>query len=352
VIKLHRKRKVDPEKDMDWVKSRLHAIKFKKAIDKKKAEIEKDIDLQFYSEAVNIAFDALPEDIPFEDILDRKVTRSNAPKVEIPPKFRDMLIATHKDGSYTLDDFADIYNRTPLPERPRRQYGRRNIIETIHKVIFDKILPVYAEKEAKVLEIPEVRELLDRKKEMILVQRLYDDQIKDEVTITIQDMKDYYAENLDMLMLGEQRDYSIILVPDKELADEIYQKAIGGESFAQLVRQYSSSIDKKNEAVGKSGLHFKGDMPEYDEVAFALEGVGDISEPFRSPRGYAILKIEEIEADRIPTYEEAEYMIRKTLREIRYEEHLHKKLEKWSEDYEIEIDEAALARARLERTKT
>ncbi len=146
------------------------------------------------------------------------------------------------------------------------------------------------------------------------------------------------------------RDFSVILVSDNEKAQEVYEKAAEGLNFTTLIGKYSTDKTAK-ENFGRTGFHIKGDMPEYDEVGFMLDGPGSISMPFQTSRGWALIKVEEVEAERLPTYEEASGMIKKTLTEQRYEEHLKKKLEKWREDYIIEIDDSALAGAELKRTR-
>ncbi len=107
----------------------------------------------------------------------------------------------------------------------------------MHRIVFDQILPVYAVEEAKILEIPEVKKNYDNKKEMFLVQKLYEDQIKDEVTVTMVDMRDYYAENLDQLMRMEMRDFAVILVATPEDAQKVYEKALEGMALHQAYRE-------------------------------------------------------------------------------------------------------------------
>ncbi len=120
IIKVHRKRKVEPSYDEIWAAKRVKAIKEKKGIEALKEQIEEDIGLQFFTDAVNIAFDGLPEDIPYEDIMSYKVTRENAPRLKIDPQFQDKLICQYEDGSYTIGDFEEIYYGLSLPDRPRR----------------------------------------------------------------------------------------------------------------------------------------------------------------------------------------------------------------------------------------
>jgi len=348
IIKLHKKRKVEPIGDRDYAARRIRSIREKKGMMALKAEVEVDIGLQFFNDAVGIAYDALPDDIPMEDIISYKVNRENAPKINIPEQHRDLLICQYSDGSYTLADFEELYYKMGLPERPRKQFGREYIVQSLHKVVFDKVLPVYAEQQAKLLEIPEVKKNYESKKEMFLVQKLYRDHIEEEVVVSDKDVHDYYAENLDKIVKSEMRDFSIVIVSSPKIASEIHQQAVDGKNFLKLIKNHSADeAAAKND--GRTGLHIKGNMAEIDEVGFMLDGPGSISRPFQTSRGWAVIRLEEIEDERMPTLQEARDVIKKTLLETRYEEHLKEKLGKWREDYTIEIDESVLDKAELKR---
>lgn len=351
LIKLHSKRQVDPERDREWAARRVKAIKEKKAMEALKAKIEKDIELQFFPEAVSIAYDALPADIPYEDILSYKVTRKNAPKLNIPDQYRDMIICQYVDGSYTLADFEEFYEASSLPERPRRQYGREHVIQLMHKIVFDKVLPVYAKETAKILEIPEVKKIWDMRREQFLVYKLYEDQVKDFATVTDSDIREYYAEHLADLVVPEQRDFTVLLVADEATANTVYEEAKKPKAdFDKLVRRYSEAEDVK-ETLGKTGTHKSGDMPDYDAVGFALAKTGDLSPPFETSRGWAILRVDTIEKERMPSLEEARDAINKTLIEVKSEELLKEKLETWRAEHTIEINEKNLAKAKLARLR-
>ncbi|MDD3643859.1 MAG: peptidyl-prolyl cis-trans isomerase, partial [Candidatus Krumholzibacteria bacterium] len=255
LIKLHSKRHVDPDRDREWAARRVKAIKDRKAMEALKARIEKAIELQFFTDAVSVAYDALPDDIPYEEILSYKITRQNAPKLGIPEQYRDMIIVQYVDGSYTLADFEEIYEATSLPERPRRQYGREHVMQLMHKVIFDKVLPVYAKETARLLENPEVKDIWDMRREQFLVYKLYENQVTDFVSVTDKDIREYYAEHLSELVVPEQRDFTVLVVADEAAARKVYEEARKtGADFSMLVRRHSEAEDVK-ENVGRTGLH-------------------------------------------------------------------------------------------------
>lgn len=350
LLKVHRIRRIEPEKGKEYVRDRVFAIKEKLSIERMKAEIEKEIELTFYTDAVQIAYDALPEDIPMEDIITYKVTRSNAPKIEIPEQYEDMIITQYVDGAYTLKDFAEYYEALGLPERPTRRAGKEAIITAMHKKVFDVVLPVYAEQKLKILEIPEVREALDRKKEEFLVYLLYQDQVASEVTVTPSMIEGYYHDYIDELRTAEQRELSIIIVSDKTTAQEVAMRGRSGEDFTKLAVKYSEDPTVK-ENLGKTGLIEKGHYPEYDGVAFSLPEEGSVSDPFMVSRGWAVVKILQIERSSTPTLNEATSAIKKTLMEERADKILMEKLKKWREGYPITIHDNNLAKAELKRTR-
>jgi peptidyl-prolyl cis-trans isomerase SurA len=90
-------------------------------------------------------------------------------------------------------------------------------------------------------------------------------------------------------------------------SDSIYRRALAGEDFAELAKEYSNDT-----VSGKQGgmlPYFRlGEMVDsFEETAFAFEHVGEISAPVRTRYGFHILKLIDKKTE-IP-YEEAESRI-------------------------------------------
>lgn len=89
----------------------------------------------------------------------------------------------------------------------------------------------------------------------------------------------------------------------KAKADEIYAKAIAGEDFATLARQFS---DDKQSAVNggelpKFGLY---EMPQqFERAAFSLQQDGDVTQPIKTAWGWHIIK--RIRKEPFPTFDQA-----------------------------------------------
>lgn len=82
-----------------------------------------------------------------------------------------------------------------------------------------------------------------------------------------------------------------ILVSDENLANEIEQRLKNGESFYFLAQKYSIDTGSKAQG-GDLGWFGKGKMvAAFEDAAFALKNVGDISAPVKSDFGYHIIQL-------------------------------------------------------------
>jgi len=260
-----------------------------------------------------------------------------------------MILAQYADGSYTLKDYMKIFDEIGLPERPSRRMGKEAIVESIHRRIWDAALPTYVEKQLKVQEMPEVAKGLQAKKEMMLTWKFYEDQVKNEVSVSDLEVQDYYNANQKEISSPEKREYTIILVSDKAKADQAVAFARKGEDFAKLVKKFSEDPEAARSG-GRTGLAQKGNYPDYDEIAFSL-APGQISDPFQVPRGWAVVKVERIEAPQPMPYASAAQGMKAKMEEDRGEKLLKEKLAKWRQDFTIKINTRNLKKTELSRTR-
>ena len=79
---------------------------------------------------------------------------------------------------------------------------------------------------------------------------------------------------------------------DRQLArsEELRQRALDGEDFAELAREFSEDIGSAQEG-GALGWTMAGQMVPEFEAAMAATGVGEISEPVRSQFGWHIVMV-------------------------------------------------------------
>jgi peptidyl-prolyl cis-trans isomerase D len=124
---------------------------------------------------------------------------------------------------------------------------------------------------------------------------------ENSVTITDETIKNYYEQNIESFKTPEKAEASHILIRLAEDADEvtagfaeqkamdIYNKAVNGEDFAALARQFSEGPSK--ESGGYLGTFDRASMVEpFANAVFAM-APGDISEPVKTQFGLHVIKV-------------------------------------------------------------
>ena len=114
--------------------------------------------------------------------------------------------------------------------------------------------------------------------------------LKDRVSISDDQIKEYFEANKDSFAQDEQIQASHILVEDEKTAKEVKDKLDDGGDFAELAKEYSTDTSNAGSG-GELGFFAKGEMvTEFDDQAFAMKK-GEISEPVKTEFGYHIIKV-------------------------------------------------------------
>jgi foldase protein PrsA len=151
----------------------------------------------------------------------------------------------------------------------------------------------------------------DLKKQMPLQVKLRKI-LEPQVTVTDQEIKDYYEANKATFNEEEQVRASHILVETKEEADAILKQLKDGADFAELAKEKSSDTGSKANG-GDLDFFKRGDMvAEFSDVAFKLK-VGETSGAVKSDYGYHIIKVTDHKDAKNYTMEEKKDEIKKTL---------------------------------------
>jgi peptidyl-prolyl cis-trans isomerase SurA len=129
-----------------------------------------------------------------------------------------------------------------------------------------------------------------------------------KVTVTDAEIDSFYRANLDQLPVEPQRVRLCHLLvgfgEDPGVTDSILAlartlktRAEAGEDFAALAREFSAG--PAADRGGDLGFIRRGQvLPEFEDVVFSL-GAGEVGGPVRTRLGYHVVKVEEIEDDRV-----------------------------------------------------
>lgn len=148
---------------------------------------------------------------------------------------------------------------------------------------------------------------------LLLIEDLYQ-MITQHVVIEDDEVESFYQENPDLFTMEEQVRARHILVEEKELAEELLERAREGEDFAQLAEEFST--DPSSQSVGGDLNFFPRGMmvKEFEEAAFGAR-VGEIVGVVETVHGYHIIKVEEKKDSELVPLGEMEERIRSYLQE-------------------------------------
>lgn len=135
------------------------------------------------------------------------------------------------------------------------------------------------------------------------------DSIADTITVDDEALRQFYVDNQSQFVRPEQRRVSHILIEgDDEEAlakiEAIAARIEQGEDFAEVAKSVSEDTGTATQG-GDLGYFGPGVMePAFEEAAFALQEVGDISEPVKTEFGYHLIKLTGVQSADVQAYDE------------------------------------------------
>ncbi len=155
----------------------------------------------------------------------------------------------------------------------------------------------------------------------LLMQKLYDKEVKSE--LSEEDLKEYYGKNRYKFKRPEKIKVRIIYVRndptdpkgrEKALkrAEEALKKIKEGEEFADVASKYSNAMSRIKG--GDMGFVHKGMLDEpIEKAAFSLKK-GEVSEIIETPKGFYIVKLEDISPAVQLSFDEVKDRLKKELK--------------------------------------
>lgn len=179
-------------------------------------------------------------------------------------------------------------------------------------------------------------------REQLLIESILSKRLATEAKIGDEEIKKYYDDNKEKFKKEREINTRHILLKTEEEAKQIKEKLKNGEDFVELAKQYS--IDPNAKATGgEVGFHPKGTLlPEYEEAAFKLSKVGQVSGIVKSQFGYHIIRLEGAKPPAYVPFDEVKDYIKQQLMQEKQKELVEKYIQDLKKSAKITINENLL----------
>jgi len=125
------------------------------------------------------------------------------------------------------------------------------------------------------------------------------DTVSSQLDVSDEQLQQYFIDNKTQFVGPEQRSASHILIEDNDEAEqilaEIQTKLEEGQSFEELAKAYSVDVGSASSGGDLGAIQRDVMEANFEEAVFALENVGDITEPVKTEFGYHIIKLTDID---------------------------------------------------------
>jgi len=265
-------------------------------------------------------------------------TKASAVK-EMP--YSGTLIAKVNTVPVTLEDLnEDIGNYNEMVgDKPGQKIDSRDKkIEYLKSELVRRALLYQDALDRGLDKKPDVARLIEKTKMDLVVLELLKDET-DKITVTSQEIEDYYNKYKDEMKEPEERRIREITVNTEQEARDILIQLLQGSDFATLAKERSKAPSAKDG--GDLGFIKQGvKSSQFDAVAFsdALES-GKVSNIFKSPDGYCIIKLEEKRGGKAKSLSEKWDDIKRGLTFLKQKAKIDDLVGKLSREAKIEIYE-------------
>jgi peptidyl-prolyl cis-trans isomerase C len=250
------------------------------------------------------------------------------------------VIASIDGEKITLQQFNTELDKIPMNMKMlvASQSGKKDFLD---RLIVKRLLL----KEAKKDNIEKDKEFQDRLsdiREQLIIESLLKRKVTAESKFSDEDLQKYYDVHKEEFKKGQEIQTRQIVVKTEEEAKEIQARVAKGEDFSELAKKYSIDPAAKKTG-GDIGFHPKGTLiPEFEEAAFKLTKVGQVTPPVKTQLGYHLIKLEGVKTASYAPFVEVKEFIRQKMAQEKQTEVLKKYIEELKKNAKIVVNDGVL----------
>jgi peptidyl-prolyl cis-trans isomerase C len=236
-----------------------------------------------------------------------------------------------------------------IPETARQTFttpaGRQQLLE---RIVEERVWLMTALREG-VAERPQVQQQLAQQRREILIRTYLNEAMSANPALTDSQARVYYDEHPGDFRTPASVSLRHIQTKTETQARQALKLAQGGQDWAKLVQKFSADSLTRAQA-GALGTVMRdgpvgalGRQPALAESAFAI-GAGKVGGPFKTDRGWHVIKVDEVHLESTRPFETVRPMILRQIGTQRGQEFYRKLLEEARRELGVTPDSAAIKR--------
>lgn len=293
-------------------------------------QVFEEYELHIDDEALQIVFDAIPEDIPLEPPYPKK---EDLPRLGVDSADLDKVLMSFAGKEWTIRRYADFFDDSSVFGRPRREARVGGLRRALKEIAIREMMDQVAI-DRGYAKAPDVRDEYDKRREQLMVTRLNDELVRNQVSVSPEEVQAYWDEHQEEFRRAELRDVLALITESEADALSAQIDMAGGATWAEIVEKYCvpSDIRQNQGQVGKMAPTAESPLTA---IAYSLEE-GEMSDPVQLLDGrWAMVKVLSIEPSYLPAYDEIKVTVGARLRGEKEDARFESLIEEWMQDYEI-----------------
>ena len=260
--------------------------------------------------------------------------------VSCAKKDNGKILATIDDDKITLQEFNKELDKIPMNMKMlvASESGKKNYLD---RLVVKKLLLKEASK-AKIESEKEFQDRVNDIREQLLIEALLKKKISADTQMSEDDLKKYYEVHKEDFKKDRETNTRHILLKTEEEAKQVQAKLQKGEDFVELAKKYSIDPNVRQSG-GEIGFQPKGSLiPEFENAAYKLNKVGQVSGIVKTQFGYHIIRLEGVKPPSYVPLDEVKEFIKQKNSQEKQKEVLEKYIEELKKNAKITINEALL----------
>lgn len=181
----------------------------------------------------------------------------------------------------------------------------------------------------------DIEEAVEEFRRTLIVREVVQ-QKTENITVTEEEAREFYKQNENVLIEPLELDVSEIVVETEDKAKQILASILQGADFSEAAR--ANSISESASEGGSLGFITEVSFPQMGNALMTLEE-GGVSNVFKGPEGFYIVKVNEKRGGELIPFEELKEQIIENQKRVKQQQAVLEYINGLRNEYKVEINE-------------